>query len=445
MKTTLKLWIVFLQFSILITAATIFNGCEKDDDEDKKEEVEETGYVDIKNDDWRSQIGDTLEVTGYLKLNSSGSGVLLYDKNDIDINGLIAESRYIALGSETIRGIDRKKNYLTQVKLKGIIRATTNEDRQKLRAIAGDMSQFELHVIEDPLTITPGTPQPPPIDPCVLNPSLCSFAGQPQSDKYALLFSGGIDADKAYMRYWNDMVLYYNMLVNLYGYDPEHIIVVYKNGVAEDNTMPVDYAANPAGINLALTKLENEMTDIDKFFFFTTNHGGQRSDNGSPNVDDEIWDGDNTDETLFYYNSSSRAYDDNVADWINNRLSFKSMICVMEQCYSGGMIYDLRGEDRIIMTAASEEQVSYGSATYDDFVMLLASALIGTHQVDNTPVDADENNDGKVSLTEAFRWASDNDTKDEIPQYEDSGEGVSVSYPADNGFDGAVGKDIYEF
>jgi hypothetical protein len=318
------------------------------------------------------------------------------------------------------------------------------ESRQSLRDIAGDISQFELKVIETPLVITPGTTPPPPIDPCVLNPSLCSFAGQPQSDKYALLYSGGMNPDKAYIRYWNDMVLYYNMLVNLYGYDPENIVVVYKDGIGEDNTMPVDFAANPAGINSALTKLENEMTGIDKFFFFATNHGGTRSDNGSPSVDDESWDGDNIDETLFYYNSSSIAYDDDVVNWIE-RLSFSRMICVMEQCFSGGMIYDLRGDNRIIMTAANETQVSYGGATYDDFVMLLASALIGTHQLDNTPVDADENNDGKVSMTEAFRWASDNDTRDEIPQYEDSGEGFSVSNPTENGFDGAAGSAIFEF
>ncbi len=152
-----------LQFSILITAATIFNGCEKDDDDDDKIE-EESGYVDIKNDDWRSRIGDTLEVTGYLKLNSNGSGVLFYDKNDIDINGLIAESRYIVLGSENIRGLDPNKHYLSQVKLKGIIRATGVEDRQIIRGIAGDISQFELKVIETPLTITPGSTPPPPID-----------------------------------------------------------------------------------------------------------------------------------------------------------------------------------------------------------------------------------------------------------------------------------------
>ena len=429
---------------LIITATAVFYGCQETDDDPVKMEEEEISYKDIKNDNWRDKIGDTIEVTGFIKLNKDGSGVLFIDKEDIDINGLVDESRYIALGSENIRGLKKDSNYLSEIKVRGVIRATTNEYRQSLREIAGDISQFEMKVIETPLIITPGTTPPPPIDPCVLNPSLCSFQGQPQSDKYALLYSGGMNPDKAYIRYWNDMVLYYNMLVNLYGYDPEQIIVVYKDGVAEDNTMPVDYAANPTGIDQALTKLENEMTDIDKFFFFTTNHGGTRSDNGSPSVDDESWEGDNTDETLFYYNSSSIAYDDNVVDWVE-RLSFKSMICIMEQCFSGGMIYDLRGENRIIMTAANETQVSYGGSTYDDFVMLLASALIGTHQLDNTPVDADENNDGKVSMTEAFRWASDNDTKDEIPQYEDSGEGFSVSNPTENGFDGAAGSEVFEF
>ncbi|MBR9860792.1 hypothetical protein GYB22_08600 [bacterium] len=443
MKTIMKFQIQIL-WVLAITTSILFNACKEKEDDPVKVEEEEKSYKDIKNDDWRNHIGDTLELTGFIKLNDDGSGVLFIDKKDVDINGLVDESRYIALGSENLRGLKKDSNYLSELKIRGVIRATTLEERQSLRELVGDISQFELKLVETPLVITPGTTPPPPIDPCVLNPSLCSFAGQAQSDRYALLYSGGMNPDKAYIRYWNDMVLYYNMLINLYEYDPDHIIVVYKDGVGEDNTMPVDFAANPAGVNQALTILENEMTEIDKFFFFTTNHGGTRSDNGSPAVDDESWDGDNTDETIFYYNSSSIAYDDDVVEWIE-RLSFKSMICVMEQCFSGGLIYDLRGENRFVMTAATETQVSYGGAVYDDFVMLLASALIGTHQLDNTPVDADANNDGKVSLTEAFRWASDNDTRDEIPQYEDSGEGFSVSNPTPNGFDGAAGSEVFGF
>ena len=107
------------------------------------------------------------------------------------------------------------------------------------------------------------------------------------------------------------------------------------------------------------------------------------------------------------------------------------MCGVLEQCFSGGMIYDLRGPNRVICTACRETELSYGGAGgYDEFVQLWASAMIGLHQVTGNPVDADENNDGKVSVYEAFRWASTNDAQPETPQYEDSGEGLSISFPS---------------
>ncbi len=401
-------------------------------------------FSDVKSSDWRSNIGDTVDVVGFIKLNDDGTGVLMANKGDFDVNGLIPEERTISLGSENIRGLSQATYYLAKVKVRGVIRATTEPGRTTFGRLTGDdLSQFELKVVVTPVIIEPSPGIGTVLDWCSRNPTLCTI-NTTVSTKYALLYSGGINPDKAYDRYWNDMSLYYNMLVYIYGYDPDNIIVVYKNGVALNNSMPVGYAATPAGLNSAFSALGDMMDSNDQFFFFMTNHGGQITDVGSPVPNDEDFGSDNIDECTFYYSSAGRPYDDDIAAKVNS-LSFNRMICVMEQCFSGGMIYDLRGTNRIIMTAANEVEVSYGGAKFDDFCMLLASALIKTHQESRAAVNADADNNGQVSLTEAFRWATDNDNQPEHPQYEDSGEGIPIGYPSDNGavMDGAKGKIIY--
>lgn len=417
----------------------------------KKEKGEETPEAEkpletfsrYKTDNWRDLIGDTIEVEGFIKLNENGTAILFANEIDYYTNGLVPENRYIALGSEYIRALNKSDYYLSKVKLKGVIRETRDRNRTFQVRITGDQSLFEVGLVEQLTKISPPKPVPTIENFCLINPELCKIVVPAAPEKYALLYSGGYSMDKAYDRYWNDMSLYYNMLIYIFGYDPDNIIVVYKDGVAKENTMKVDFPASPEGIDEALMYLEEMMMPQDEFFFFMTNHGGTVADAGSPRVNDEPT-GDKTDECTFYYNENTRPYDDDVKDWID-RLNFSRMICIMEQCYSGGMIYDLRGPNRVIITAANETEVSYGSAKFDDFVMLFASALIKTHQEKGNSVDADENKDGKVSLTEAFRWAVKNDPHKEHPQYEDSGDGISTGAPKDgNSGDGALGKSIFK-
>ena len=427
---------------LLIWIIIVFPTCKKDKTLPKSGPV---NFETIKTNDWRFKIGDTIEVNGYLRINEDGTAILLSDKKDLDFNGLIPETKYIALGSEIIRTLNQEQYYLAKVKIKGRIRATSDPGRTFLDSISGDLSQFEIEAISLPTVIeaSPGN-FPVKINPCTVNPALCTSSGSPFPEKYALLYSGGVSKDKAYKRYWNDIALYYQMLVNKFGYLPRNIIVIYKNGIGEDLSIPVDYAATKDGLNAAFLNLASKMTSSDKFLFFMTNHGGTVSDIGSPTEGDEDFTADKVDECGFYYNSNTVPFDDNVAMLVNS-LKFSRMICVMEQCFSGGMIYDLRGANRIIMTAANEIELSFGGAKYDVFCMLFASALLGYNAETLQAVDADANKDGQVSMTEAFRWAKDHDQKDETPQYEDSGDGISINYPSDNGIvqDGAYGKNVF--
>ena len=91
----------------------------------------------------------------------------------------------------------------------------------------------------------------------------------------------------------------------------------------------------------------------------------------------------------------------------------------MEQCYSGGFIDNLQGNNRVIATACNCSETSSAMPpdyNYDEFVYYWTSAVAG-ETPDGTPVDADVNHDNFVSMSEAFNYASAHDTRPETPQY----------------------------
>ena len=60
-------------------------------------------------------------------------------------------------------------------------------------------------------------------------------------------------------------------------------------------------------------------------------------------------------------------------------------------------------------------------------------------------VNADENNDGYISVWEAYKWAEDHDSKDEHPQYNDDENGRSQqdNPPDDDNTDPYSGHQIF--
>ena len=96
----------------------------------------------------------------------------------------------------------------------------------------------------------------------------------PEPDKWAILFSGGINKENAHKRYWNDLAFMYSTLINEYDYDPNNIAVLYKDGKAVNNDMPVQYSGTQANLETVFNLLRN-VADLEDFIFvFSTNHGG---------------------------------------------------------------------------------------------------------------------------------------------------------------------------
>ena len=153
------------------------------------------------------------------------------------------------------------------------------------------------------------------------------------------------------------------------------------------------------------------------------------------NQDGDTNDVVSVDEQICLY--SGDLNDDELADLVN-LLSAARITIVAEPCFSGGMVEDLTSPNRVICTATIEESVSWGNIFIRGFV----AALHGQNEY-GSPVDADTNANGYVSMLEAFNYAAGNDYYSEIPQYDDNGDGLSHTDPVPAGGDGTLGCKTY--
>jgi len=247
-------------------------------------------------------------------------------------------------------------------------------------------------------------------------------SGLTPSNCYAVIISGGIDHTRNWERYWNDCSAIYSTLVNVYDYLDDHIYVLISDGTdpADDmqlndftfQSSPLDldgdgdndiqFSATSANITNVFNTISGILDSDDYLFIFSTDHGGQDS---GDDVFLCLW-GENMDDNDFATEV--------------NKVNAGDISIVMEQCHSGGFISDLSDEGRVIATACTADENSWAMPpdyTYNEFVLHWTSAVAG-QDPDGNPIDADSDNDGFVSMLEAFEYAEAEDTRTgETPQY----------------------------
>ncbi|MHA2226434.1 MAG: C13 family peptidase, partial [Candidatus Hodarchaeales archaeon] len=394
-------------------------------------------------------LGKKVTVEGYLTIIDNRYPILVQNLNLLKLNLPIPEDRFLPLLEFDINELDDLEGALLRVK--GIL--TLDEDILKLKPppdipeiIIVDWGWRWCYILrkwEYNFTF----------------PSI-------YSNNYAVLISGGYNQYNAHDRYWNDLKEMYAILVNLYSYNPNRITVIYKDGIGEDSDMPVHYSATNANVTKVFTDLAGSITNQEKLFVFTTNHGGGfhptdpygnynygliDDDGDEPeagyseqgygidfNSDGDTLDTVQIDEVLcLYYNQLLR--DDDLADLVD-QINCEELIIVMEQCFSGGFIHDLSGNNRTILTACIEEEFSWGADTEGDFDEFVFQFMVA---VNTTNLVADANNDGKISMSEAFNYAAHEDSQNETPLYDDNGDQIGHEEPLPNGGDGNRGTNIY--
>jgi hypothetical protein len=153
------------------------------------------------------------------------------------------------------------------------------------------------------------------------------------------------------------------------------------------------------------------------------------------NQDGDVADTVSVDEGVF--TPTDALWDDDWATLVG-RLSVAKVAVVAEPCMSGGLVEDLASNGRVICSATIEDAVSWGNTFIRGFI----AALHGTDESGRS-VNADTNGNGYVSILEAFNYAAANDYADEMPQYDDNGDGASHTDPVPSGGDGVLGADMY--
>ena len=248
-----------------------------------------------------------------------------------------------------------------------------------------------------------------------------------EDSRWAVLMNGGYDSSNNHVRYWNDLSNIYITLNYVYEIPDENIIVLcsdglnpaadQSNGLNSDPDLDGDgdadimYSCILANVNMVFASLADNFTGTEKLFVFTTDHGNTQ---GGWNVVENLW--NHEELTDDHFASLLAAFPEG------------EKICTFEPCYSGGFLDDVVVPPGPIVasSACRHDESSWAMGpdyVYDEYVFYWTAAVKGEDAYGN-PVDADTNQDGFISMDEAFIYAESHDTASESPQYGEYPEGT---------------------
>lgn len=248
-------------------------------------------------------------------------------------------------------------------------------------------------------------------------PQLLQTKATYDSNKYAVIISGGGNPSVNYPRYWNDCSSIYQTLLYTYNYDPAHITVIMSDGTSSNidrstgdsspldldgnGTNDIQFAATSNNIKTTFSNLASRLTSNDYLFIFTIDHGNYDS---SGNSSLTLW----NDENL---------YASTFAPWVN-AINAKAINIVMGQCFSGGFISYFKNNPKVsISTASTKDQPSssMSDGRYDEFVYYWTEAV--TKKASSGYMVGDVNQDAFTTAHEAYDYTRTHDKKNEDPQH----------------------------
>jgi hypothetical protein len=195
--------------------------------------------------------------------------------------------------------------------------------------------------------------------------------------------------------------------------DEDDIVLIYiithGRGALKDGSWPRDWLGDPVKARI------DESGDEGNEFYNNTG---------------EKWFG--MDEGLWFYNGGEIYWDDDFKQDLDTVPNCTQIIilqaCVSENetCFCGGFIDDLSASNRVIITSSNETYYSFGDCDGDGFSEFSGVFIDALHGYDTswdysnpsnpikheTLVDADFDGNGRVSMQEAFNYASEHDEYD---------------------------------
>ncbi len=257
---------------------------------------------------------------------------------------------------------------------------------------------------------------------------------------YAIILSGGYNKNMNYERYWNDCSFIYQTLIKKYFIPKNNISVIMSDGtnpaadmrttspysyvsspldLDNDGVSDIQYAATKSNVQSVISSLNNTMQKDDHLFIFVIDHGG--SVNGY-------------DESFICLWGEDRIYDYELANMLSVLLAKGVNVnAVLGQCNSGGFIDNLSQAGCVVAAACNGSESSYACSNipFDEFVYEWTSAVNQANHL-GASVISDSDNNGHITMDEAFDYANSHDDCDETPQYSSNPRSIGEDLAFDN-------------
>ena len=236
---------------------------------------------------------------------------------------------------------------------------------------------------------------------------------------YALII-GGVGGEKSfYDEFWNATSRMHSLLMEEYGYAPEHITFLFE----DDGEMSgqVNGKSTKAGIEAAFADLQSRVQSGDRFLLFMVGHATKTARG-------------------LKFNSPGRDVSDIEFAALIEQIPAEQMILIFGFPYSARVVSQVSREGRTIIAACSPREGYMRSGFGNLFIDAFSDRL----------ADADDNE--AISLLEAFLYTqkrvktwyeSDGSVQSEHPHLDDNGDGIASRQELPNASDGTLAQRTY--
>ncbi len=215
---------------------------------------------------------------------------------------------------------------------------------------------------------------------------------------YAILINGEAD-----QRHWNDFSFLFRVLTQLYGYDKAQIFVAdsaFKDRQPDldgDGQPDILYASTMDGVRDLMKLVAERMKKDDQLLLAVNDHGSTL----------------NGESTIVLHDGDLKASEFSA---LMAKMPSRRVLSIFEQCFSGGFVRPVVTGERVAMAAATNLEYSWASMdlNFDEFIYgVIAAFAKQTH--DGRAVNANTDEDPRISAQEAFAFAAARDARPESP------------------------------
>ena len=254
---------------------------------------------------------------------------------------------------------------------------------------------------------------------CLILSCILFITPDTSAEDYALII-GGVGGEKSfYDEFWNATSRMRELLIEEYGYAPEHITFLFEDG-GEGSDL-VDGKSTKAGVEAAFTDLQTRIQSADRFLLFMVGHATKTAGG-------------------LKFNSPGRDIRD--VEWaaLIDQVPAEQMVLIFGFPYSARLVSQVSKKGRTVITACSAREGYMRSGFGNIFIDAFSDRA------------ADTDDNGAVSLLEAFLYTqkrvktwyeNDGSVQSEHPHLDDNGDGIASRKELPNASDGTLAQRTY--